>query len=166
MIMLKRENTIDLSRRRFVAWVVGILGGIMSTIIGVPVIGYFISPGLKETSADEWVPLGPVEELIEGEPKLYQFTRTRRIGWEATGLSYGVYVIRKGTNDYDVFSNVCTHLSCRYTLREDLDHFFCACHGGHFAKDGTVLDGPPPRPLDRYEHKIENGILSVHITEA
>ena len=164
--MAESEHRNDISRRHFVAGTVGILGGIMSAIIGLPVIGYFISPGLKETSSDEWVPLGPVEKLIKGEPKLYQFTRTRRIGWEATGISYGVYVIRKGSDDYDVFSNVCTHLSCRYTFREDLDHFFCACHGGHFGKDGAVLDGPPPRPLDRYEHKIEDGIMFVHITEA
>lgn len=169
--MLERQAFMDrnigkfeLSRRRFVGWMVGVLGGLMSALLGLPVIGYFLSPGLQKSASDEWVPLGPVDDLIEGEPRLYQFTRTRRIGWEATGISYGVYVIRKGADEYDVFSNVCTHLSCRYKFREDLDHFFCPCHDGHYAKDGSVLAGPPPRPLDRLEHTISDGILSVRIT--
>ena len=37
--------------------------------------------------------------------------------------------------------------------------FFSPCHGGVFDADGRVLTGPPPRPLDRYEIKIENGVL-------
>jgi len=30
-----------------------------------------------------------------------------------------------------------------------------------FDLDGRVLGGPPPRPLDRYEVKIEDGVLYV-----
>ncbi len=156
----------EISRRGFVAGVVAILGGLISAVLGLPAIGFLISPGLKKTNTDSWVPLGPVDALVEGEPTLFTFTRTKQIGWEATAISYGVYVIRKSTGKYDVFSNVCTHLSCRYSWREDLDHFFCPCHDGHYAKDGTVLAGPPPRPLDRFEYKVEDGIMSVHILEA
>jgi len=109
-----------------------------------PPLGFFlISPGFKKTVTDIWVPLGPVEDLIEGEPTLFQFTRTERIGWDASGISYGVYVFHKGGGEYDVFSNVCTHPSCRYRWREDLNHFFCPCHDGHYAKDGTVLEARP-----------------------
>ena len=28
-----------------------------------------------------------------------------------------------------------------------------------FDQDGRVLAGPPPRPLDRYELRVENGVL-------
>jgi menaquinol-cytochrome c reductase iron-sulfur subunit len=162
---IRHGSRSDLSRRGFVTGVVGFLGAVMTAMLGLPVIGYFISPALKKISTDEWVPLGPVADLVQGEPKLYSFTKTKRLGWEATAISYGVYVIRKNEDDYDVFSNVCTHLSCRYHWREDLNHFFCPCHNGHYALDGTVVGGPPPRPLDRFEHKIEDGIMSVHIVE-
>ncbi len=66
-----------------------------------------------------WVPLDPVENLIEGEPPLFQFTMTKRNGLETSGISSGVYVIRKGTDKIGAFSNVCTHLSCLYTWRDD-----------------------------------------------
>ncbi|MDF1499719.1 MAG: ubiquinol-cytochrome c reductase iron-sulfur subunit [Anaerolineales bacterium] len=161
--MTQHRPKNNLTRRGFVTAVVGFLGSVISAFITLPGISYLISPGLKKSDTAFWMPLGPVDDLVEGIPKLYTFTKTKRIGWEATGISYGVYVIQKPSGELDVFSNVCTHLSCRYTFREDLDHFFCACHGGHFAKDGAVLAGPPPRPLDRYEHKVEDGIISVHI---
>ena len=35
----------------------------------------------------------------------------------------------------------------------------CPCHNGVFDPQGRVLGGPPPRPLDRYEYKVENGVL-------
>jgi len=39
--------------------------------------------------------------------------------------------------------------------------FLCACHGGAFSRDGAVKSGPPPRPLDRLEFRIDNGNLLV-----
>lgn len=154
----------NITRRGFVAGVAGLFGALVGSLIGIPAIGFLISPGLEKRSTDVWVPLGPDEDLVEGKPKLYTFTRTQKIGWEATATSYGAYIIKKGS-EYDVFSNVCTHLSCRYTWREDLNHFFCPCHDGHYAKDGTVISGPPPRPLDRFEHRVEDGIISIHVLE-
>ncbi len=155
-----------ISRRSFVAAIVGFLGGLMTTLLGLPIISYLISPGHKRRSFDTWIPLGPVEALDEGEPTLFAFTRTATSGWEASATSYGIYVIKKTSGDFDVFSNVCTHLSCRVSWRADLDHFFCPCHDGHYAKDGTVLAGPPPRPLDRFEYRVEDGILSIHLLKA
>lgn len=163
--MNSRTPKFGITRRGFVAGTVGILGGIISATIGIPAIGYLISPGMKKVVSDTWVPVGPVDDLAEGEPTLFTFTRTKQVGWESTAISYGVYVTQINNDEYDVFSNVCTHLSCRVSWKEDLNHFFCPCHDGHYAKDGIVLSGPPPRPLDRFEYKIDDGILLVHIVE-
>lgn len=65
------------------------------------------------------MPLNPAENLIEGEPPLFQFTMTKRIGWEACGTHNGVYVFLGGAGKFGAFSNVCTHLSCLYIWRED-----------------------------------------------
>ena len=162
----KTSNRQGISRRGFVTGVTGILCGIIALIIGVPAIGYLISPALqKEEDSDEWVPLGPVEDLIEDKPTLFTFTRIKQVGWERSGFSYGVYVTKKPQGTYDVFSNICTHLSCRVSWKEDLNHFFCPCHDGHYAKDGTVISGPPPRPLDRFEHRIQDRVLKIHLIE-
>jgi Rieske Fe-S protein len=43
----------------------------------------------------------------------------------------------------------------------DTQRFFCPCHNGVFDKTGSVVSGPPPRPLDQYETKVENDQLYI-----
>ncbi|MBN1266215.1 MAG: ubiquinol-cytochrome c reductase iron-sulfur subunit [Anaerolineales bacterium] len=156
-----------LSRRAFVSGAVAFLGGIIGLVLALPAIGYLLSPVLKKAGFDteEWIPLGPVGELETGKPHLFTFSRTRRVGWETTGQSFGIYVVKKPDGGYDVFSNVCTHLSCRVTWEEDRDMFVCPCHSGFFALDGGVISGPQPRPLDQYDYVVEEGILKIHLAE-
>jgi menaquinol-cytochrome c reductase iron-sulfur subunit len=161
------EHGMD--RRSFVAGVVALLGGVIAAIIGIPAIGYLLSPGLRKSgspSGEEWVPLGKIEELVVGEPKLFSFTRTRRVGWETTAQSYGIYVVRKPGSAFDVFSNVCTHLSCRVNWKEDLEEYICPCHDGHFGIDGSIISGPQPRPLDSFDYRVDDGTLVIQLTEA
>lgn len=160
------EHGMD--RRSFVAGVVAFLGSIIAAVIGLPAIGYLLSPGLRKSGSvitDEWVPLGLVDELIVGEPKLISFSRTQRVGWETTAQSYGIYVLRKPGNTYDVFSNVCTHLSCRVSWKEELSEYICPCHDGHFGIDGSIISGPQPRPLDTFEYRVEEGTLMIKLAE-
>lgn len=53
-----------------------IFGALVSALVGIPAVGYMISPAMRKNATDVWVPLGPVERLVEGQPKLYTFTRT------------------------------------------------------------------------------------------
>nr|WP_290669628.1 Rieske 2Fe-2S domain-containing protein [Ardenticatena sp.] len=45
---------------------------------------------------------------------------------------------------------VCTHLGCLYRWQEAQNRFICPCHGSQFQKDGTYIQGPAPRSLDRF----------------
>ena len=163
--MAQESHEYGLNRRSFVTGVVSILGGIIAAIIGLPAIGYLLSPSLRtQGSRDEWVPLGSVDDLELNVPRLFSFTRTQQIGWERSAQSFGIYVVRKRDGSIDVFSNVCTHLSCRVTWKEDEKYYLCPCHDGHFALDGAILSGPQPRPLDEFEHRIEDGTLMIHLT--
>ena len=159
------EHGGGISRRSFVTGVVAFLGSVIASVIGIPAIGYLIAPGLKKQTSDEWVPIGKLEDIPTDIPVLSTFTRTSQIGWERSATSFGVYVIRKSADEFDVFSNICTHLSCRVTWKEDQEAFVCPCHNGIFAKDGSIVSGPQPRPLDRFEYKIEDGMLLVHLVE-
>lgn len=156
-----------LSRNDFVKFVVGALGSVIGAVVGLPAIGYVISPALKKQESDAWIPLGPPENYPVGLPTLFNFTRTQINGWERTVNSYGVYVLRKSedTNDVVVLSNICTHLSCRVTWLEEKQEYVCPCHDAQFDREGIVLGGPPPRPLDKFETKIEDGVLSIHFLE-
>ncbi|HEY65579.1 MAG TPA: Rieske 2Fe-2S domain-containing protein [Caldilineae bacterium] len=159
---MTKKPRYRLSRREFVNSVLVFLGSLMGGVIGLPVIGYVISPALKRQRSDEWVSLGPLESYPLDEPTPFTFTRTKVYGWERTTNSYVVYVLRRVGEQVIAMSNVCTHLGCRVKWREDLQQFACPCHDGFFDIEGNVISGPPPRPLDRYETKIEDGILFIH----
>jgi menaquinol-cytochrome c reductase iron-sulfur subunit len=142
-------------------------GSIITAIVGLPAVGYLLSPALQRSKghSDEWVPLGSVDDIPLDDPILFTFTRAKQIGWEQSANSYGIYVVKKADGQLQTFSNICTHLSCRVSWQEDQGQFICPCHDGRFGKDGSIISGPQPRPLDLFEHKIEDGTLMIRIQE-
>ncbi|NPA31305.1 MAG: ubiquinol-cytochrome c reductase iron-sulfur subunit [Chloroflexi bacterium] len=162
---MSSRNPHDLSRRDFFKIVGSFVSGIMGVMLGIPLISYFISPALDEQGGEKWIPAGPLENYPLGKPTLFTFTLTKQHGWEKTSQSYGVYIIRHSDTEVTVFSNVCTHLACRVRWKDELGEFVCPCHDAHFAETGEVISGPAPRPLDKYEYKIEDGILYIHLVE-
>lgn len=45
---------------------------------------------------------------------------------------------------------VCVHLGCLYKWTPSNDRFECPCHGSKYQVDGTYIEGPAPRNLDRF----------------
>jgi cytochrome b6-f complex iron-sulfur subunit len=45
---------------------------------------------------------------------------------------------------------VCTHLGCIYDWKPVDVKFICPCHGSQFERNGTYIQGPAPRSLDRF----------------
>ena len=101
-----------------------------------------------------------------GTPTPFSFTRVQVNGWERTSTSHGGFVFRKSAdpNDLLILNSRCTHLGCYGQLVENDKVYLCPCHDAKFGQKGQVLDGPPPRPLDRYkEHRVtEEGILEIY----
>lgn len=152
----------DLNRRQFVKVVLVSVGTLMTAAIGLPAVAYVIYPATTTQESDSWIPLGPLSEYPIGQPTLFNFSRTTVNGWEKTVNTYGAYVVRSSETAYKVFSNICTHLSCRVNWRDAETDFHCPCHDGVFDIEGKVVSGPPPRPLDEYETKVEDGNLFIH----
>lgn len=151
----------EVGRRKFLSGIIGVVAGAVTFLVGLPAIGFLISPGLKKQNEDKWLTLGPVSSLQPGVPTGFPFSRRIKDGWvESTQTGVAYAVAGEGEN-VKVFSNVCTHLSCRVNWNEERQGFFCPCHDGLFGADGAVLAGPPPRPLDQFQTKIENGQLSI-----
>jgi Rieske Fe-S protein len=96
-----------------------------------------------------------------GTPTLFKAAVERTTGWIVEQSELSVYVLTDNGRDFLAMSNICTHLGCRVRWIADQERFFCPCHNGVFAKDGTVLEGPPPRPLDRFEVKLEGGTVFI-----
>lgn len=159
------SSPTKLDRRSFVKTVLTFLGSIMGAVIALPFINYFITPALKKDGKEEWISVGPLEDYPIGEPTSFSFVRTQVHGWERSSHSYGVYVLRQSEEEVKVLSNVCTHLSCRVTWKKEEHAYVCPCHDASFDILGDVTHGPPPRPLDEYETKLEDGKLYIHLLE-
>jgi menaquinol-cytochrome c reductase iron-sulfur subunit len=136
------------------------MGGLISAAIGLPAIAYVVGPALKQ-AAESWIRLGAISKVELDSPTLFKTTLETQTGWISTQEEISAYVLTENGQDFQVLSNVCTHLGCRVRWIADDSRFHCPCHNGVFAKDGTVVSGPPPRPLDRFENKVENGILYI-----
>ena len=74
----------------------------------------------------------------------------------ATFLEDQRFFILHDPGGFRALSAICTHLRCTVAPFVPPDaqwketHSRCPCHGSVFAKDGRVLQGPAPRPLDFY----------------
>ncbi len=74
---------------------------------------------------------------------------------------YGVWLVREETGFY-ALSTVCTHLGCTPNWLPADEKFKCPCHGSGFIKSGVNVEGPAPRPLERYRIALaEDGQIVV-----
>jgi menaquinol-cytochrome c reductase iron-sulfur subunit len=102
-----------------------------------------------------------VSKIEMDNPTLFKTTVETQTGWISTQEEISAYVLTENGQDFVVLSIVCTHLGCRVRWIAADGKFHCPCHNGVFTKDGTVVSGPPPRPLDRFENKVEGGVLYI-----
>jgi nitrite reductase/ring-hydroxylating ferredoxin subunit len=59
-------------------------------------------------------------------------------------------LVRTGEDSYAAFSQRCTHLACPVYYSQANGRLECPCHEGYFSiRDGSVIQGPPTRPLPR-----------------
>jgi Rieske Fe-S protein len=150
-----------LPRRNFLSTITLGIGALIAAGFGVPAIAYVIGPALKKAPEGEWIPLGSTGKVEVGTPTLFNVAVERKTGWIVNQEKVSVYVLTPDGRDFIAMSNICTHLGCRVRWIADKGSFFCPCHNGVFDAQGTVLSGPPPRPLDRYEVKVEGDQLYI-----
>jgi menaquinol-cytochrome c reductase iron-sulfur subunit len=158
---MENPSLKHISRSDFIKVVVAGVGTLIGAGIGLPTISYLISPALRRQPAKTWIPLGALRNIPIGMPTFFSFTRKHENGWENTVTSYGVFAVREDSTKVIVLSNICTHLGCQVTWLADIEEYVSPCHNGHFDMKGKVTFGPPPRPLDEYETKIEDGTLLI-----
>lgn len=157
---MDRPQEGKLGRRDFMKAAIAGIGGLIGAAIGLPAIAYVVGPALAK-AADTWIRLGTVSKVELGNPTLFKTTIETQTGWINAEEEFSAYVLTENGQDFIAMSNICTHLGCRVRWIPDEQGFYCPCHNGVFAKDGSVLTGPPPRPLDRFESKVEDGVLFV-----
>ena len=154
------QNDEKIGRRDFMKTVITGIGGVIGAAIGLPAIAYVVGPALKKEDT-AWIRLGAISKVELNTPTLFKTKIETQTGWVNAEEELSAYVLTENGQDFTVISNVCTHLGCRVRWIAEKDGFYCPCHNAVFAKDGSLLDGPPPRPLDQFESKVEDGVLYV-----
>jgi menaquinol-cytochrome c reductase iron-sulfur subunit len=150
-----------LNRRQFLSTLTWAIGGLISAGLGIPAIAYIIGPAIQDTNTQNWISLGSTAKVELGTPTLFKARITRRTGWIENEEELSAYVRTDNGRDFVAMSNICTHLGCRVRWVSDQEEFFCPCHNGVYDKDGNVVSGPPPRPLDQFQVKVQGDELFI-----
>jgi len=158
-----------MTRRRFLAGTLGWVSAGIAAALGIPAVAAVVSPSFREDDLG-WSPVARIGKPEPGEPDLSvigvpvltSFTSLVEDAYmKAAPKDVAIYVVNQGNGEFVIYDDRCTHLGCPYSWSDKDREFLCPCHNAVFDEEGRVLGGPPPRPLDRYEYKVENDVLYV-----
>jgi Rieske Fe-S protein len=130
-----------MNRRRFINLFLG--GSFFATIAAFlyPVINYILPPKQAE-AVQKKVAAAKVGDVPPNTAKIFKFGSAPAV------------LINTQEGKLLAFSAVCTHLTCTVTYEADTGTLYCPCHNGRFDLSGSVISGPPPRPLEAYDVEV------------
>jgi menaquinol-cytochrome c reductase iron-sulfur subunit len=152
----------EINRRRFFEKICIGLGSVCSAILAIPVVGFVIAPLFRRPPA-KWISLGKVNAFAVGKTVDVTINDPSSLAWAGISAKTALWLRRESDMGFIAFSVNCTHLGCPVRWLPDAELFMCPCHGGVYYKDGSVAAGPPPRPLVRYEVRIEKGEVYIRV---
>jgi menaquinol-cytochrome c reductase iron-sulfur subunit len=150
------DDTSSADRRGFFTSAIYGLWAIITGAIGLPAAGYLLLPP-KSKKKEAWIEAGDISQIDAKFPEEVVFRRNRVDGWKVTSEKATAWVVKVSDQQVVALAPQCTHLGCAYHWDDTNLNFLCPCHTSTFDKEGKVLAGPAPRPLDRYQAKVENG---------
>jgi menaquinol-cytochrome c reductase iron-sulfur subunit len=159
----KNEESIESSgcnRRQFFSKLSITLGGVAALIIGLPIVGFLLSPFLRKVP-EVWRPVGSVDSFKVGTTVVVKYLDASPLPWAGVTANTAAWLRRDSEDKFIAFSINCTHLGCPVRWLSDAELFMCPCHGGVYYKDGEVAAGPPPKPLPRYPVRVRNGQVEI-----
>jgi len=114
--------------------------------------GRFMLPNAAAESTERFR-AGRPDELPPG------YVETKYKQRHGAWLVHGTY---DGQQQIYALSTRCTHLGCITIWQDTEQKFACPCHGSGFNKLGENIEGPAPRPLERFAIRLAaDGQLEV-----
>ncbi|HET9318122.1 MAG TPA: ubiquinol-cytochrome c reductase iron-sulfur subunit [Bryobacteraceae bacterium] len=158
------EPGSEIPRRRFyLTFIYGLWSSVAAALAAPALLYLFLPPKVRRES--EWIEAGDITTLQPKIPVEMVFRKNRVDGWKISSEKQTAWVV-KLPDQIVAFGPQCTHLGCAYHWDEAKSEFICPCHNSVFAANGVVTSGPAPRPLDRYDVKIDGGKLLVGALKA
>jgi Rieske Fe-S protein len=151
-------------RRRFLEMAAALAGTAAGALALIPGLGVILDPLLRRRgSAGDFLPIGEATVLSTERPVSLPVIGEMVDAWtRAPEVQLGTVWLQKGEDDEVIAMTAeCPHLGCKIDYDRDQDHFVCPCHDSSFGLDGSVNDGPSPRPMDQLEARVRDGVIEV-----
>ena len=139
-----------MTRRHLIRWLLGF--SVVSTLGGVltPIVSYLWPQAHAQSNRGGRTLVGAASDFLLNS------------GTVVSVNNEPVMVVNTEAAGIQVFSAICTHLACVVYWHEGRQVIQCPCHDGRFNPlDGTVISGPPPRPLPAYKFEVVEGQVYV-----
>jgi len=125
------RSDAPVTRRDYLRILVTVSGGLVAGAVAV-------AAGVFPRRTGESGPKKIADSIAQGESVAFTYP----------GPDDRAIAIRLGNGALVAYSSICTHLSCAVLWKAEHEELLCPCHNGRFeASSGSVLAGPPPRPL-------------------
>jgi len=136
----------------------------ITAALAIPAAWYLFLPPANRKDPG-WIDVGNLDSIPSGAPTEVSFQRRRIDGWKVTSEKTTAWIVKQAEDQVVAYSPQCTHLGCAYHWEDQTHTFVCPCHSSEFSVNGDVLSGPAPRPLDRYQVKIEARRIKIGMSD-
>jgi Rieske Fe-S protein len=158
-------STGELSRRSVLMKLGILFNGAVGMLLAVPIVGYLLSPVIRQRRYESWLSLGPLAHFPPGQTRLATYRNPIVNPSDGETANIPCWVRNVDGEKFQVFAINCAHLGCPVRWFPQSSLFMCPCHGGVYYADGNRASGPPERGLFEYRYKVEQGHLLVQAGE-
>lgn len=151
------------SRRAFLSKLTLAAGGVVTGLLGLPVVGFLLSP-LFRPDTEVWRAVGALSDFEIGETVAVTFLDPSPAPWAGIAARTAAWLRRVDETQFVAFSVHCSHLGCPVRWQREARLFMCPCHGGVFHSDGSVAAGPLREPLAGYPVRVRDGQVEIRTT--
>jgi nitrite reductase/ring-hydroxylating ferredoxin subunit len=127
---------------RIVTAGLGLIGAGLAGLVGL------VAAPRSKRGDRRWRTALSIFELPSDRPAAAVLSDRVADGWYETRSQTVVFIDREGEG-YRALLSTCSHLGCKVNWDDRAKQYKCPCHGGVYDREGRVVAGPPPRPLDR-----------------
>jgi Rieske Fe-S protein len=141
--------------------------------VALPAVGFAVAP-LFEEEEETWQAVGATTDFSPDTYRPVVITIVQDIGETGKSTAY----VRRGNpqvtagqtkypaespDEFIAISTRCAHVGCPVRFVEASGNFICPCHGGVYGFLGERIGGPPVRPLDRFQTRVNPDTKQVEI---
>lgn len=121
---------------------------------------FYARPSLKNFLIEN---ANVAEHLIKGKLQLCNKDPNTLANDEGSVFSIkgerkGAYKDKNGK--LHIVDTTCTHIGCEVEWNSGERSWDCPCHGSRFSYTGEVLEGPAEKPLQKYDYKMIDNLIS------